>query len=80
MSPQTNEKTRPSLHMSKSTRQKVLFFLLGTLLCVLARQFGRFPGRALDTVLYGGLFIAWALTVNRRILKTYTRKTLTGLV
>ena len=66
--------------MSKSTRQKVLFFLLGTLLCVLARQFGRFPGRALDTVLYGGLFIAWALTVNRRILNTYTRKTLTGLV
>ena len=80
MSPQTTEKVRPSLHMSRSTRQKIRFFLLGIMLCVLARQLGRFPGRSLDTVLYGSVFISWALTVNRRILNTYTRKTLTGLV
>ncbi len=81
MQEQTTEKTRTFLHMSRSTRQRILEFLAGTLLCGLSRLLPKvFPAYSVSTVLYGGMFIAWGLTVWRRILNEYTRRMLTGLV
>ena len=81
MQEQSTEKNRPFLHMSRSTRQRILEFLAGTLLCGLSRLLPEaFPAYSVSTVLYGGLFIAWGLAVWRRILNEYTRRMLTGLV
>ena len=69
------------IHFSRQTKRYIAGFFLAGLFGVLLQymQLQRFPLALGSSVLYGGIVITWAATIERRIMQREMRRNLLGL-